>query len=49
MKLATAYEVAKNNKEAIGVYGEIIEKYPESIEIGNAKKYKSKLEGTVGE
>jgi TolA-binding protein len=49
MKLATAYEVAKNNKEAIGVYSEIIEKYPESIEIGNAKKYKSKLEGTVGE
>jgi len=49
MKLATAYEVAKNNKEAVGVYSEIIEKYPESIEIGNAKKYKSKLEGTVGE
>jgi TolA-binding protein len=49
MKLATAYEAAKNNKEAIGVYSEIIEKYPESTEIGNAKKYKSKLEGTVGE
>jgi len=49
MKLATAYEVAKNNKEAIAAYSEIIEKYPESTEIGNAKKYKSKLEGTVGE
>ena len=49
MKLATAYEAAKNNKEAAGVYSEIIEKYPESTEIGNAKKYKSKLEGTVGE
>jgi TolA-binding protein len=49
MKLATAYEAAKNNKEAVGVYTQIIEKYPESTEIGNAKKYKSKLEGTVGE
>lgn len=49
MKLATAYEVAKNNKGALDAYNEIIEKYPDSIEIGNAKKYKSKLEGTVGE
>jgi predicted negative regulator of RcsB-dependent stress response len=49
MKLANAYEVAKNNKEALAVYAEIVEKYPENIEIGNAKKYKSKLEGIVGE
>ena len=49
MKLGTAYEVAKNNKEAIAVYAQLIEKYPTSIEVGNAKKYKSKLEGTVGE
>jgi predicted negative regulator of RcsB-dependent stress response len=49
MKLANAYEIAKNNKEALAVYAEIVEKYPDTIEIGNAKKYKSKLEGTVGE
>jgi TolA-binding protein len=49
MKLGNAYEVAKNNKEALAVYAEIIEKYPDNVEIGNAKKYKSKLEGTVGE
>ncbi len=49
MKLGTAYEVAKNNKEAIAVYAQLIEKYPTSIEVGNAKKIKSKLEGTVGE
>lgn len=49
MKLATAYETAKNSKEALAVYSEIVEKYPDSIETGNAKKYKSKLEGTVGE
>jgi TolA-binding protein len=49
MKLANAYEVAKNSKEALAVYAEIVEKYPDNVEIGNAKKYKSKLEGTVGE
>jgi predicted negative regulator of RcsB-dependent stress response len=49
MKLGNAYEVAKNNKEALAVYTEIVEKYPDTIEIGNAKKYKSKLEGIVGE
>lgn len=49
MKLATAYELAKDNKSAIEAYNEIIEKFPESSEIGNAKKFKSKLEGTVGE
>ena len=49
MKLANAYEVVKNNKEALAIYSEIVAKYPETIEIGNAKKYKSKLEGIVGE
>jgi predicted negative regulator of RcsB-dependent stress response len=49
MKLATAYELAKDNKSALETYNEIIEKFPESSEIGYAKKFKSKLEGSIGE
>ena len=49
MKLATAYETAKDNKSALDAYNQIIEKYPDSAEVTNAKKYKSKLEGIVGE
>lgn len=49
MKLATAYETVKDNKSAIDAYNQIIEKYTDSGEVTNAKKYKSKLEGTVGE
>ncbi|PLK42223.1 tetratricopeptide repeat protein [Emticicia sp. TH156] len=49
MKLAGAYEVAKDNKSAIDTYTQLIEKFPESVEVTNAKKYKSKLEGVVGE
>lgn len=49
MKLATAYEIAKDNKSAIETYAEIIEKYPDSAEVINAKKFKSKLEGMLGE
>lgn len=49
MKLAIAYEQAKQNDKAIETYSEIIEKYGESAEAGSAKKYKSVLEATVGE
>ncbi|GAB3733948.1 tetratricopeptide repeat protein [Spirosoma lituiforme] len=49
MKLAVAYEQAKQNDKAIEAYNEIIEKYSQSAELGNAKKYKSVLEATVGE
>lgn len=49
MKLAGAYEIAKDNKSAIDAYAQVIEKFPESVEVTNAKKYKSKLEGVVGE
>ncbi|MBN8824079.1 MULTISPECIES: tetratricopeptide repeat protein [unclassified Spirosoma] len=49
MKLAVAYEQAKQNDKAIDTYNEIIEKYAQSAEAGSAKKYKSVLEATVGE
>lgn len=49
MKLAVAYEQAKQNDKAIETYNEVIEKYGQSAEAGNAKKYKSVLEATVGE
>jgi TolA-binding protein len=49
MKLAVAYEQAKQNDKAIETYSEIIEKYPESAEAVNSKKYKSMLEAVVGE
>jgi len=49
MKLAVAYEQNKQNQEAIDAYNQIIEKYPTAAEVTNAKKYKSVLEGTVGE
>lgn len=45
MKLATAYEKNKDYKAAIEAYDEVIEKYFDSSEAPNAKKYKSKLEG----
>lgn len=48
-KLAVAYEQAKQNDKAIETYNEIIEKYPESADAVNAKKYKSLLEAQVGE
>lgn len=48
-KLAVAYEQAKQNDKAIEIYDEIIEKYPESADAVNAKKYKSLLEAQVGE
>ena len=49
MKLAVAYEQAKENEKAISTYNEIIEKYAQSAEAVNAKKYKAVLEATVGE
>lgn len=49
MKLATAYEVNKQNDEALEVYSKIVDKYEDSQEAASAKKYKSKLEGAVSE
>lgn len=49
MKLANAYEVSNDNKAAIEVYGKLVEEYPASSEVINAKKFKSKLEGIAGE
>lgn len=49
MKLAVAYEANKEEKEALAVYTEIVEKYAESSESINAKKYKAVLEGSVSE
>lgn len=49
MKLGIAYEQAKQNDKAIQAYNDIIEKYAQSAEAVNARKYKSMLEATVGE
>ena len=49
MKLAIAYEQAKQNDKAIETYNDIIEKYAQSAEAVSARKYKSMLEATVGE
>ena len=49
LKLAVAYEQAKQNDKAVDAYNEIIEKYNQSAEVISAKKYKSLLEATAGE
>ncbi len=49
LKLAIAQEQAKQNDKALETYNSIIEKYGQSIEAANAKKYKSMLEAMVGE
>ncbi|WP_420147232.1 tetratricopeptide repeat protein [Spirosoma sp.] len=49
LKLAIAQEQAKQNDKAIETYNSIIEKYAQSAEAVNAKKYKSVLEAMVGE
>ena len=49
LKLAIAYEQAKQNEKAIEAYNEIISTYGQSAEAPSAKKYKSVLEATVGE
>ncbi len=48
MKLATANEVAGNKQGAIKAYSDLIEKYPSSMEVLNATKFKSKLEAEAG-
>jgi tetratricopeptide (TPR) repeat protein len=45
MKLALAQETSNNNSAAIQTYDKIINEYPNSSEITNAKKYKAKLQG----
>ena len=49
MKLGIAQEKANQPKDAISSYAKIIEEYPLSAEVTNAKKYKGLLEGQVGE
>jgi predicted negative regulator of RcsB-dependent stress response len=49
MKLAGAFVEAKKNKDALGVYTEIAEKYAASTEAVMAKKYKSRIETELGE
>lgn len=49
MKLALAHELAKDNKNAIDVYQQILDKYPNAAEAPNARKYKSVLDAQVGE
>jgi len=47
IKLGIAYEKAKKNTEAIEVYSNLIEKYPQSSEVLNAKKFKNLLESAA--
>jgi len=49
MKLASVYVEKKQNTEAIAIYAKVAEQYATSMEALNAKKYKSKLEASVGE
>lgn len=49
MKLAIANEQAKDNAKAIEAYQQILDKYADSAEAANAKKYKSLLEAQSGE
>ncbi len=49
MKLAGAYEEAKNTESAIEAYGELITDYPTATEATLAKKYKSRLEAESGQ
>jgi tetratricopeptide (TPR) repeat protein len=48
MKLGIAYEETGDKDGAIEAYGELIEKYPTSLDVLAATKYKSKLETEVG-
>ncbi|AWV99725.1 tetratricopeptide repeat protein [Arcticibacterium luteifluviistationis] len=48
MKLATAFETSGNTSGAMEAYSELIEKYPTSISVLAATKYKSKLEAEAG-
>jgi TolA-binding protein len=49
LKLATAYESNKQTKEALDVYTQITEKFPQSSESIPAKKYKAQLESSISE
>ena len=49
IKLAVAYEQAKQNDKAISTYNDIIETYAQSAEAVSAKKYKAVLEAAGGE
>lgn len=49
MKLALAYEQAKENDKALNTYNDILEKYADAAEAPTARKYKSMLEATAGE
>jgi TolA-binding protein len=44
MKAALAYEKLNKNDKAKEIYQEVIDKYWESSEVQNAKKYKARLE-----
>jgi TolA-binding protein len=44
MKAALAFENAGDPNKAISTYDEVINKYPESLEITNARKFKARLE-----
>jgi tetratricopeptide (TPR) repeat protein len=44
MKLGLAYELQDNWKEAANAYNVIVEEYPKSQEVSDAKKYKAKAE-----
>ncbi len=45
MKAALAYEKLNQNENAIKTYQQVIDKYWESSEFQNARKYKARLEG----
>ena len=49
IKLAVAYEQAKQSDKAINTYNDIIETYAQSAEAVSAKKYKAVLEAAGGE
>jgi len=49
LKLAIAYEANKQSKEALEVYTQITDKYPQSSESIPAKKYKAQLESSISE
>ncbi len=48
MKLAVAYENAKQPEKAISTYDELLEKYADSQDAPNARKYKALLETIAG-
>jgi len=49
LKLAIAFEVNKQEKEALDTYSQITDKFPESAESVPAKKYKALLESSISE